>query len=61
MCIQVNFLTSDVCYPHLAIARPCIARKQVEIAKKEGAQYLSHGATGKVLEIGPILHVSMHS
>ena len=33
----------------VAIARPCIARKQVEIAKKEGAEYLSHGATGKVM------------
>ena len=31
-----------------AIARPCIARRQVEIAKQEGAKYLSHGATGKV-------------
>lgn len=31
-----------------AIARPCIARRQVQIALKEGAEYLSHGATGKV-------------
>lgn len=30
-----------------AIARPLIAKKQVEIAQKEGAQYVSHGATGK--------------
>uniref|UniRef100_A0A671G5S4 Argininosuccinate synthase n=1 Tax=Rhinolophus ferrumequinum TaxID=59479 RepID=A0A671G5S4_RHIFE len=30
-----------------SLARPCIARKQVEIAKREGAKYVSHGATGK--------------
>ncbi len=30
-----------------ALARPLIAKKQVEIARKENAQILSHGATGK--------------
>ncbi len=30
-----------------AIARPIIAKKQIEIAKETGAQYVSHGATGK--------------
>jgi len=30
-----------------AIARPCISKRQVEIAKKEGAEYVSHGSTGK--------------
>ena len=30
-----------------AIARPLIAKKQIEIAHKEQAQYVSHGATGK--------------
>ncbi|MEK6979045.1 MAG: argininosuccinate synthase [Candidatus Micrarchaeota archaeon] len=30
-----------------ALARPLIAKKQIEIAEKEGAQYVSHGATGK--------------
>jgi len=30
-----------------AIARPLIAKKQIEIAKKENAEYVSHGATGK--------------
>ncbi len=29
------------------LARPLIAKKQIEIAEKEGAQYVSHGATGK--------------
>jgi len=30
-----------------SIARPLIAKKQIEIANKEGAQAVSHGATGK--------------
>ena len=30
-----------------SIARPCIARAQVRIAQQEGAQFVSHGATGK--------------
>ena len=30
-----------------SIARPLIAKKQMEIAKKEGADAVSHGATGK--------------
>ena len=30
-----------------ALARPVIAKRQIEIAEKEGADYVSHGATGK--------------
>lgn len=30
-----------------SIARPIIAKKQIEIAEREKAQYVSHGATGK--------------
>ncbi|MBQ27738.1 MAG: argininosuccinate synthase [Nitrospiraceae bacterium] len=30
-----------------AIARPLIAKRQVEIARKEGAEAIAHGATGK--------------
>ncbi len=30
-----------------AIARPLIAKRQIEIAAREGAEYVSHGATGK--------------
>lgn len=30
-----------------ALARPLIAKKQVEIARAEGAGYVAHGATGK--------------
>ena len=29
-----------------SIARPLIAKRMVEIAKKEGADYIGHGATG---------------
>ncbi|PIN77191.1 argininosuccinate synthase [Candidatus Woesearchaeota archaeon CG10_big_fil_rev_8_21_14_0_10_34_8] len=30
-----------------SLARPLIAKKQIEVAKKEDAHYVSHGATGK--------------
>ncbi len=30
-----------------ALARPIIAKGQIEVAEKEGADYVSHGATGK--------------
>jgi len=30
-----------------AVARPIIAKKQIEIARKVNAEYVSHGATGK--------------
>ena len=30
-----------------SIARPLIAKKQIEIAQKVGASFVSHGATGK--------------
>lgn len=30
-----------------SLARPLIAKKQIEIAKAEGAEYVAHGATGK--------------
>ncbi|MBF0313396.1 MAG: argininosuccinate synthase [Oligoflexia bacterium] len=30
-----------------ALARPLIAKEQIAIAEKEGAEYVSHGATGK--------------
>jgi argininosuccinate synthase len=30
-----------------SLARPVIARRQVEIARKEGAEFVAHGATGK--------------
>ncbi len=30
-----------------SVARPIIAKRQIEIAEKEGAEFVSHGATGK--------------
>ncbi|MEW6279117.1 MAG: argininosuccinate synthase [Candidatus Eremiobacterota bacterium] len=30
-----------------ALARPCLARRQVEVARREGCEFVSHGATGK--------------
>lgn len=30
-----------------ALARPLIAKRHIEIAEKEGAEYVSHGSTGK--------------
>uniref|UniRef100_A0A3Q3M3B5 Argininosuccinate synthase n=2 Tax=Mastacembelus armatus TaxID=205130 RepID=A0A3Q3M3B5_9TELE len=44
---QANAVYEDRYLLGTAIARPCIARRQVEIARKEGAQFVSHGATGK--------------
>lgn len=48
LAVQANALYEDRYLLGTSLARPCIARKQVEIAQKEGAQYVSHGATGKV-------------
>src|SRR3972149_290587 len=45
-------LRADAVYEHkyllaTSLARPLIAKRQVEIAHKEGADAVSHGATGK--------------
>lgn len=45
--IQANAVYEDRYMLGTALARPCIARRQIEIAKKVGAEYVSHGATGK--------------
>ncbi|KAK1155519.1 argininosuccinate synthase-like [Acipenser oxyrinchus oxyrinchus] len=45
--VQANAIYENRYLLGTSIARPCIARGQVEIAKREGAQYVSHGATGK--------------
>ncbi|NXJ55098.1 ASSY synthase, partial [Spizaetus tyrannus] len=45
--VQANALYEDRYLLGTALARPCIARKLVEIAEREGAQYVAHGATGK--------------
>lgn len=46
--VQANALYEDRYLLGTALARPCIAHKLVEIAQREGAQFVAHGATGKV-------------
>jgi len=45
--IKANALYEDTYLLGTAIARPIISQKHVEIAKKENATVLCHGATGK--------------
>ncbi|KAK0140777.1 Argininosuccinate synthase [Merluccius polli] len=45
--VQANAIYEDRYLLGTSVARPCIARRQVQIAQQEGAQYVSHGATGK--------------
>ncbi|NWH88718.1 ASSY synthase, partial [Aegithalos caudatus] len=45
--VQANALYEDRYLLGTALARPCIARSLVEIAQREGAQHVAHGATGK--------------
>lgn len=45
--IQANALYEGTYMLGTSIARPLIAKKQIEIARKEGAAAVSHGATGK--------------
>ncbi|KAI1905043.1 hypothetical protein AGOR_G00011880 [Albula goreensis] len=45
--VQANAIYEDRYLLGTSIARPCIARRQVQIARQEGAQFISHGATGK--------------
>ena len=46
-CIKANCLYEGRYLLGTAMARPCIAKKQVELAWREGAGYVSHGSTGK--------------
>ncbi|HEX7926709.1 MAG TPA: argininosuccinate synthase [bacterium] len=45
--IQFNALYEGTYLLGTSLARPLIAKRQVEVAKQEGAQYVAHGATGK--------------
>eukprot|EP00172_Hildenbrandia_rubra_P004621 Plantae.Rhodophyta-Hildenbrandia_rubra.ctg9700.p1 GENE.Plantae.Rhodophyta-Hildenbrandia_rubra.ctg9700~~Plantae.Rhodophyta-Hildenbrandia_rubra.ctg9700.p1 ORF type:complete len:452 (+),score=85.18 Plantae.Rhodophyta-Hildenbrandia_rubra.ctg9700:115-1470(+) len=45
--VQANAIYESRYLLGTALARPCIARRQVQIAQKEDAEYVSHGATGK--------------
>ncbi len=45
--IQANAVYEGTYLLGTSLARPLIAKKMIEIARKEGAEYVSHGATGK--------------
>lgn len=45
--VKANALYEGVYLLGTSLARPVIARKQIEIARKEGADAVAHGATGK--------------
>jgi len=45
--IQANYAYEDRYLNGTALARPCIATSMIDVAKDEGALYISHGATGK--------------
>uniref|UniRef100_UPI00358ECC13 argininosuccinate synthase-like n=1 Tax=Myxine glutinosa TaxID=7769 RepID=UPI00358ECC13 len=45
--VQANAIYERRYYLGTSLARPCIARRQVEFARSENAQFLAHGATGK--------------
>jgi argininosuccinate synthase len=46
-CIKANALYEGRYLLGTSMARPCIAKRQVEICWKEGATHISHGSTGK--------------
>ena len=46
--VQANAIYEDRYLLGTALARPCIARQMIKIARKEAANFVSHGATGKV-------------
>ena len=46
-CVQANAVYENKYLMGTAMARPVIAKKLVEIARKEGAVAICHGATGK--------------
>ena len=45
--LQANAVYEGTYLLGTSLARPLIAKKMIEIARKEGARYVSHGATGK--------------
>ena len=47
MAVKANALYEGVYLLGTALARPVIAKKQIEIARREGADAVAHGATGK--------------
>ena len=46
-CVEANAIYEDKYLIGTSMARPCISKKLVEIARKENAVAICHGATGK--------------
>lgn len=46
--IQANGRYEDRYLMGTSLARPCITKGMMEVVKEESAQFISHGATGKV-------------
>ena len=46
-CVQANAVYENKYLLGTSMARPAIAKRLVEIARKEGAVAICHGATGK--------------
>ena len=47
LCFRANALYEGSYLLGTAIARPLIAKRQIQIAKEVGADAVAHGATGK--------------
>ena len=45
--VQANAIYENLYLMGTSLARPCIARRAVEIARAEGCRFVAHGATGK--------------
>jgi argininosuccinate synthase len=45
--IQANIMYENLYLCGTSLARPCIAKRAVEIANEEGCDFVAHGATGK--------------
>lgn len=45
--IQANGIYENLYLMGTSLARPCIAKRAVEIAQREGCKFVAHGATGK--------------
>lgn len=46
--VQANAKYEDRYLLGTSLARPCITKGMMEVVREEGADFISHGATGKV-------------
>ncbi len=46
--VQANALYEDRYLLGTSLARPTITKGMIDVVREEGAQYIAHGATGKV-------------